>query len=82
MKILILVIVQLWTVWIQIDYIGIINMDNYLIEIPSEITIHDTCNIYKNVSDDELITIINMLNSPDLETTVLGYELFMSYKNG
>ena len=73
---------QLWTVWIQIDYIGVINMDNYLIEIPSEITIHDICNIYKSVSDDELITIINMLNSPDLETAVLGYELFISYKNG
>ena len=57
-------------------------MDNYLIEIPSEITIHDICNIYKSVSDDELITIINMLNSPDLEIAVLGYELFMSYKNG
>lgn len=57
-------------------------MDNYLIEIPLGITIRDIYHIYENVSDDELITIINMLNSSDLETSMLGYELFMSYKNG
>lgn len=57
-------------------------MDNYLIEIPPGITIRDIYHIYENVSDDELITIINMLNSSDLETSMLGYELFMSYKNG
>ena len=56
-------------------------MDNYLIEIPLGITIRDIYHIYENVSDDELITIINMLNSSDLETSMLGYELFMSYKN-
>lgn len=61
---------------------GIDNMDNYLIEIPSGVTIHDIRYIYESVSDDELITIIDMINSPDLETSKLGYELFMSYKNG
>lgn len=82
MKILILVIIQSWTVWIQTFYMGVDNMDNYLIEIPLGVTIHDIRYIYESVSDDELITIIDMINSSDLETSKLGYELFMSYKNG
>ena len=57
-------------------------MDDYLIEIPPGITIRDICYIYESVSDNELIAIINMFNSPDPETSKLGYELFMSYKNG
>ena len=59
-------------------------MDNYLIEIPSEEnwSIEDVKYICDKISNNELIDIIHMLLSPDKEISNLGYELFMSYKNG
>lgn len=59
-------------------------MDNYLIEISSEEnwSIEDVKYVCDKISDDELIGIVHMLISPDKEISKLGYELFMSYKNG
>lgn len=59
-------------------------MDNYLIEIPSEEnwSIEDVKYICDKISNNELIDIMHMLLSPDKEISNLGYELFMSYKNG
>lgn len=59
-------------------------MDNYLIEIPSEEnwSIKDVNYVCNKIPDNELSSIIHMLISPDKEISNLGYELFMSYKNG
>ena len=59
-------------------------MDDYLIEISSEEnwSIEDVKYTCDKISDNELSSIIHMLNSPDKEISNLGYELFMSYKNG
>lgn len=59
-------------------------MDNYLIEIPSEEnwSIEDVKHICGKISNNELRGIMHMLLSPDKEISELGYELFMSYKNG
>ena len=59
-------------------------MDDYLIEIPPEEnwSIEDVKHAYDKIFDNELNSIIHMLNSPDKEISNLGYELFMSYKNG
>lgn len=59
-------------------------MDNYLIEISSEEnwSIEDVKHVCNKIPDNELSSIIYMLTSPDKEISNLGYELFMSYKNG
>ena len=78
---LILVIVQLWTIYIQIDYIEIINMDNYILEIPNTMgyTIRDIQRIM-NFSD-ELKSIAEMTWSSDPEIKSLGNELLKTMKN-
>jgi hypothetical protein len=59
-------------------------MNYYLNEIPPEEnwSIEDVKHAYDKIPDNELNSIIHMLNSPDKEISNLGYELFMSYKNG
>lgn len=59
-------------------------MNDYLIEIPSEENwlVEDVKHVCDKIPDNELSSIIYMLISPDKEISNLGYELFMSYKNG
>lgn len=71
---------QLWTVWIQTDYIEVINMDNYCIEIPdsTNYTIRD---IQEIINSQEFQGIIELYNSSDLETKRLGIKLLETFKD-
>lgn len=81
---------QLWTVWIQIDYIGVINMNDfielsdvqgYIIEIPAAMgySIDDLKRIVE--FPEELCAISEMVNSSDKDVRVLGNELLKVLKD-
>lgn len=81
MEILISVIVQSWIVWIQIDYIEVINMNNYILEIPD--TMGYTIREVQRIMDfpDELENIAEMILSSDPEIRMLGNKLLETMKD-
>ena len=72
---------QSWIVWIQIDYIEIINMDNYILEIPDTMgyTIREIQ--YIMGFPDELENIAEMILSSDPEIRMLGNKLLETMKD-
>lgn len=70
-----------WTVWIQIDYIDVINMNNYILEIPDTMgyTIREIQ--YIMGFPDELENIAEMNLSSDPEIKMLGNELLKTLKD-
>ena len=72
---------QSWTVWIQIDYIGVINMNNYILEIPDTMgyTIREIQRIMG--FPDELENISERILSSDPEIRMLGNKLLETMKD-
>ena len=81
---------RLWTVWIQIDCIGVVNMNDfielpdvqgYIIEIPAAMgySIEDLKRITQ--FPEELCAISEMVNSSDSEIKMLGNELIKTLKD-
>ena len=81
---------QSWTVWIQIDYIGVNNMNDfielpnvqgYIIEIPAAMgySIKDLKRIVE--FPEELYAISEMVNSSDPEINMLRNELLKTLKD-
>lgn len=81
---------QSWTVWIQIDYIEVINMNDfielpdvqgYIIEIPAAMgySIEDLKQIAQ--FPEELCAISEMVNSSDSEIRMLGNKLLETMKD-
>lgn len=72
---------QLWTDYIQTDHIEVVDMNNYILEIPDTVgyTIQDLYCIMN--FPDELKTIAEMNTSPDPEVRVLGNKLLETMKD-